>query len=236
MLRMCAAWFLLIVFFSGSSRGEVRVKLPEKLEVKPGRMVVLKAVVEVVKAVEGDETPRVVRWACGTPGADLLPYLDNQAIFQTPDAGEYVVFAVTSDADGTSEWASMVVVVGTPKPVPPPTPPPGPNERPLIKELRSLLGTMDSSKLEAINLLIALFVQAQKTADDANVKTTHQLAERVRQARDSLIGERLGPVRDRIARELVAAIGESDRPLTDDLRRKIKETYASIAQALEALK
>src|SRR3954454_13751325 len=120
--------FLLLLLLAGPAwAGEPAVKLPTEVRARPGRLTLIRA------ETEG----KVLRWVSLSEGADLLPYLDKQAIFSAPAPGRYRILAYTAAGDVPSEPALCTVIVeGASPPGPAPTPPgpapppPGPGPGP----------------------------------------------------------------------------------------------------------
>jgi hypothetical protein len=107
--------FLLLLASPAFADGPT-INLPASLTARPGRLVVVKATTN----------GKAVKWVSLSDEADLLPYLDNSAIFNAATPGTYRILAYTALGDVPSEPAICTVTVGEPTPPIPPGPPPIP--------------------------------------------------------------------------------------------------------------
>ena len=108
---------------------------------------------------------------------------------------------------------------------------------PLAAELRKLFAAdAAADKATHLALLAALYREAMKFVDNADVKTTGDLAARLRTASSSLLpAEAIKPIRQRIADEMAKHLPlDGDVPLDASLRNKATALFERIAKALEA--
>src|SRR3954454_5913181 len=113
--------FLLLLLLAGPAwAGEPAVKLPTEVRARPGRLTLIRA------ETEG----KALRWVSLSEGADLLPYLDKQAIFSASAPGRYRILAYTAAVVLHRERALGAVVVERPPPPGPAPTPPGPAPSP----------------------------------------------------------------------------------------------------------
>jgi hypothetical protein len=216
---------MLTLVFAALAAGPPVISLPPQVEAQAGRIVKLAA------ATDG----KLVRWQLATDDADLIPFPDGKtALFCSPKAGRFVVFAWTAAGDEPSEAAKCVITVTDLAPVPPPKP-----VETLAAEFKKLLaGDSNLEKLAHLIQLAALYREAVKYADSSEVKTAGDLANRIRAAAGSLIpNDSLVALRKRIAEEIAKELPvETDSPLDAATRRKAAALFLRIAAALEAAK
>ncbi len=196
------------------------IALPAEVLARPGRFVLLKA----------ETAGKQVRWAMASDDADLIPFPEGKtALFVSPTAGKYLVFAWTAAGDLPSEAARCVVVVGAgPKP-------PGPVD-PLAAEFRKLAADdLSPEKSAHLAQLAAVYREAKKYADHPDVRTAAELATRIRTAAASLLPpEALVAVRKRIAEEIARKLPvDGERPLDEATRKTAGELFDRIATSLE---
>jgi hypothetical protein len=210
---------------AGAAMADVEITVPEKAEAQPGRFLVLKA----------KTTGKVVKWVSLSKGADVLPYIENQAIFVSPTPGEHRVLAYTAAGDVPSEPAICTVTVQGQPPAPVP-PAPGPSD--LTRDFATLYAAdASASKAEHLSQLADLYDLASGYANDPNVKTVGSLAARVSTAAKSLLPDgALLTIRQRIAAEIARDLGTDEADLTADRRKKAGEAFARIATALKGVK
>jgi len=207
------------------------IQLPERIEAKPGRLLVLEAVT----------TGKMLRWVSLSDGADVVPYLEHKALFVAPTEGEYRVLVYTALGDVPSPPAICVVVVGKPRPPGPPKPvptPPQPSDDPLIRTLRPLYDAdRNPAKAEQIIALIALYREAVRFAEIAELRTTAELAARLKTAAGVLLPpDALPTLRRAIGDEIGKGLGtDAEKPLTPEVRRQAAELFGRIATVLEEI-
>lgn len=205
--------------------GPPTITLPPEVAAPPGRIVKLSAVTD----------GKLVRWQLAGDEADLIPFPDGKtALFCSPKAGRFTVFAWTAAGDEPSEAARCVITVGEPQPIPPPKPVDS-----LAAEFRKLLAA-DSTVEKVAHLvqLAALYREAVKYADSTEVKTAGDLANRIRAAVASLLpAEALTGIRRRIAEEIAKELPvDNDAALDAATRRKAAALFLRIATSLEGAK
>lgn len=202
--------------------GPPTISLPPEISAPPGRIVKLAATTD----------GKLVRWLLANEDADLVPFPDGKtALFCSPKAGRFTVFAWTAAGDEPSEAAKCVITVGD-------EPPPKPVDA-LAAEFRNLLAADGgAAKLANLVQLAALYREAVKYADHSEVKTAGELATRIRAAAASLIpAGALTGVRKRIAEEIAKELPvDTDAALDAATRRKAAALFARIAASLEGAK
>jgi hypothetical protein len=213
---------LLPFLFALGADPSPQVELPSEVAARPGRLVRL----------EARTAGRVVRWALASDDADLVPFPDGKvALFTSPTPGRYLVLAWTAAGDVPSEAARCVVVVGEP-------PPPGPADQ-LTEDLRRLFEA-DRTPEKAAHLaqLAAVYREAVRYADHPDVRTTAELAGRIRAAANSLLpADALVPLRKRVAEEVARHLpADGDRDLDLALRKTAAGLFDRIATSLEAIR
>lgn len=199
------------------------VTLPAEVPARPGR----------IAAIRAETDGQAVRWVLASTDADLvpLPADGKTALFCSPAAGRYVVFAWTAAGDVPSEAARCVVVVGD-APAPPPLPP----TDPLTSDLRRLLAADPTpDKATHVAQLAAVYREAVKYAAHADVATAGDLAARIRTAASSLLpADALTTVRKRLAEEIAKTLpDDGEKPLDADTRKRAAALFARIATSLE---
>ncbi len=193
------------------------VKLPAEVSAPVGRVVLLKA----------DTPGKVVRWVTAADGVDLVPFPDGKsAVFCSPTAGRFTVFAWTAAGDVPGDAARCVVVVGGPAPVPAGT---------FAAELKALVIAEPAGK-GLVPALAAAYRDAAKLPDRVDVVTAGDLAGRVRGVVLAAVGpDALPGVRARIAAEVTKRLpADPDTPLDAATRKAAAELFADIATHLEA--
>ena len=200
------------------------IRLPSELRVAPGRMLKLLA----------DTDGEHVCWALASPNADLVPFPDGKvALFCSPTPGRYLVLAWTAHGNVPSDAARCTVVVGDE-----PTPPPSPVD-PFTSEIQKLY-TADPSPEKRTHLaqLAVLYREAVAYADSPTVRTTGDLATRLRNAAASLLPrDALLPIRQRLADEIATHLPrDGEQALDVPLRRKAAQLFDRIATSLETVK
>lgn len=207
------------------------IKLPAELRGEPGAFLVVRA----------ETTATVVRFVQLDPGLAVFPadlLTDKKAtVMVASKPGKYRVLAYTGNADGPSEPAVCVVIVGTPEP-PPPPPPPDPSD-PLLAELQRLYtaeASPDKAKHKAS--LVALYHQAVTLSADPSLKTMADLLGVVRSASANLLpADALLSVRRKIGDWLNTEIGTDPAgEMTPALRQKAAAAFGKMAKTLEALR
>ena len=196
------------------------ITLPTEIHARPGRICTIAA----------DTTGKAVRWVLAADDADLVPVPTDgkSALFCSPKPGRYVLFAWTATGDVPSEAARCVVIVGEP-PTPAPT-------DPLTTELRALY-TTDATPEKSAHLaqLAAVYREAVRYAENADVRTVGELATRIRTAASSLVpAQSLTGIRKRIAEEITRQLpDDGDRPLDAATRKLAATLFTRIATSLE---
>jgi hypothetical protein len=204
-----------------------------EVKARPGR----------IATIEAKTEGKAVRWAIGDPDADadLIPLTADgrRVLFSSPVTGRYHLLCWTADADGPSDAARVLVIVGDAPPVPPTPPvppaPPVPAD-PLTGELQALYA-VDATPLKAAHMkqLVALYSLAPQHVDAA--ATAEELAELVRKASAALLPpDAIFEVRRRVAAEVGKTLGDGFRPLTPELRLVAKAAYARVAKSLSEVK
>ena len=207
---------ILLVFPAGDSPAPV-VKLPAEVTAPAGRVVLLKA----------DTPGKVVRWATAADGVDLVPFPDGKsAVFCSPTAGRFTVFAWTAAGDVPGEAARCVVVVGGPAPAP---------ASAFAAELKALVAADPAGK-GFVPLLAGAYRDAAKLPERADVLTAGDLAARVRGVVQAAVGpDSLPGVRARIAQEVAKKLpADPDAALDAAARKAAAELFADISTHLEA--
>lgn len=173
--------------------------------------------------------------------ADPAPRVSRVEVTVPPTPGRTEVLA--SSSGGAAVLVAVTVEGGSP--VVPPSPlPPGPLPPiipPVVDVLTGKLQTaytadVSAKRGEFIDDLIELYSQAQGFAIAADVKTTGELAVRVRTAGATLLGkDDLTGVRKILAAELALAF-PADVPLTAESRKAAAVTFKRLHDALAAVK
>jgi hypothetical protein len=209
---------------------EPSITLPTELKARPGRLLLIQA------KTEG----KVIRWVSLSEDADVLPYLNQGAIFSAPTAGRYRILAYTASGDVPSLPAITTVVVADPSP---PGPSPGPNPNPpdpFTQALRAAYAAeADTAKMQQVTLLIALYRNAAtSTVNQTDLKTLGDLYQVLRTAGATLLPKTALPrIRRAIADELDQALGTNVALSLDDASRKKAATELDrVAKSLESLK
>ncbi len=225
---------LSLLLWAAPAWAVVTVKLPPTVQVKPGRLV----------KIQAESTGKVIRWMICSEDADLIPSESGKsAVFSSPTAGRYRVFAYSGDADGPSEPAICLVTVGEPPepgPGPNPNPTPVPPDDPLAKALQAAFTLeTDAGKKSQCTLLATLYkTAATSTVNDATLKTVGDLYQVMRKAAQSLIPDAALPkVRAAVAAELSAKLPKAaSAPLDAATRALAGKTFAKVGAALEGVK
>ncbi len=207
------------------------ITLPSELKARPGRLLLIQA------KTDG----KIIRWVSLSEDADLLPYLDQSAIFSAPSPGRYRVLAYTAAGDTPSLPAITTVVVEGPSPPVPPGPGPGPNPAdPFMQGLRTAYAAeTDAAKAQQVALLAALYRNvAASTVNQQELKTLGDLYQVLRTAGAALLpATALPKVRRVIADELDRTLGtNAAMPLDDASRKKVADEMSRMAKTLESLK
>ena len=196
------------------------IRLPAEVAARPGRLVRL----------EADTPAPVVRWLI-VGDADLLPFPGTKtAVFSSPAAGRYLVFAFTAQGDVPSEAARCVVVVGDPTP-------PAPVDA-LAADLRAAF-LLDPSpqKTAFARQLAGAYRQAVAAAGSA--RTPAELSEVLKGlvAAAGLPADALVSVRKRLAGEVGRVLtADPDRALDPSTRQAAGKLFGRLAALLEELK
>lgn len=207
------------------------VTLPATIQANPGRLTLIHAT----------STGKVIKWVCLDPAVDLLPYLDNAAIFSTAAPGSYRVLAYTALGDQPSEPAICTVVVGGPVPVPPGPVPPGPAPVPNDPLYSALLpawqAEADPQRVAQKTQLAALYRQAVATAGQAQLQTVGDLFGVLVQARQQLMdATALVRLRTAIGGQVTTLLPTNPAaPLDAGTRATAAQVFGRIAQVLEVL-
>lgn len=197
------------------------ISLPAEVAARPGRFCTISA----------ETTGKAVRWVLATEDADLVPVPPDgkSALFVSPKAGRFVLFAWTASGDVPSEAARCVVVVGEP---PAPDAPDA-----LTTELRALFAA-DPTAEKAAHLaqLAAVYREAVRYAENAEVRTAGELARRIRTAASTLIpATSLVAVRKRVAEEIMRHLpDDGEHALNAETRQLAAKLFTRIATSLEA--
>lgn len=218
-LAVCCA-----LVYAAPVAAEPVLTLPATVQARPGRFVVIEA--------GGDG--KLIRWVSLSPEADVLPYLERQALFVAAAPGEYRVLAYTAVGDTPSPPAFCVVRVAAPAPPVPPTPPVPPDTS-LVSDLKAALeADTGEDKVSQVRLLIVLYRDAVRFSATPEILNTADLAARLKAAANALLpASALPGVRKRLSAETVRVLGDASTPLTPEVRARAADLFARLARALE---
>ncbi|MGL6096571.1 MAG: hypothetical protein ACRC7O_12340 [Fimbriiglobus sp.] len=200
--------------------GPPAISLPSEVAARPGR----------IATITADTPGKTVRWVLASDDADLVsvPPDGKSALFCSPKPGRFVLFAWTAGGDVPSDAARCVVVVGEP---PAPTPADA-----LTADLRAAFAA-DPGPDKASHLvqLAAVYREAGRFAETADVGAAGELAARIRTAAGSLLPpDALTAVRKRVAAEIAKHLpDDADKPLDSPTRKLAASLFTRIAAALE---
>lgn len=215
------------------------VTIPATLTAHPGRMLQISATT----------TGKTIKWVCASQDADCIAIRDDgsKAIFASPTAGVYLVFAWTALGDVPSDASVCVITVGTPpppNPIPPgPTPPnptpPNPVDPLTVSLQTAFAAEADPSKVAQVGIYAALFRNAATTTvPDITLKTTGDLKGVLVTARKALLPDTAIPkIRRVVADEMDTVLGTDPNTALDAATRsKCAAEFNHIATALGGLK
>lgn len=167
--------------------------------------------------------------------ADLTKQLDDLKK-QRDQAGDELK---KLHADNAKLLADLGLAGPSPKPDDPKPKPPEPKPiDPLAAKLKAAFDAdpvrLDKRRNQALDLA-ALYREAAKLAQSADVDTAGDLLQRVKAAAGSLVGaDALKGVRQVVAGEL-GALFPADGPLSDEQRKKAAELFGKLAAILDSL-
>lgn len=166
-----------------------------------------------------------------TPGLSVEQR--GSELFVTGRPGKYTLTGTWIDFEARKfRKLAKGFTIGDPPPPPPPPPPPGPRD-PLVDELRTLYAA-EASFTKAADVAVLGEVYKLMAAESAKpeYKTPTDLNAKYKSAVTAAIDGRLIPVRTRCSKEIEAAAGDPDAPLTDDGRKKLAAAFARLATLL----
>jgi len=225
-------WALLILFFASPCWAQ-EVKLPAEVAGDVGQFIRIPA------SADGPQ----VRWYAISPGLNVFPVEllkdSKTCVVTAAQPGRYRLIAWTAKSNVPSLAAEVVVVVGgvPPTPVPPTPVPPDPVD-PFLASLRSAFAADGSAtRVDDVKQLAAVYRQAQAVVDRQDVTNLGQLQSVMRQAITTLIGDRLGGVRQVIGAELRRTLPtDALAPMDAALRLKAGAEFTRIGRILEQVK
>lgn len=215
-----------IVLFASCLASGQSVKMPEKLEAKPGRMTSLEI------TYEGAD-PQFLVLGCEVDYFREVSAKPDTIALRLVSYGEqtFTVVAWCVKGDKSSPPATCKVTVKNPAPPIPPAP-----VDPLQAELKRLYDAdTTADKAATVQTLARVYRLAAKASMDRSVLTVAVLVETLTAVLSELPDASLQAVRKRVSAELAKALPLDDGPLDDTARKSVSDAYIRVASILEGL-
>lgn len=154
-------------------------------------------------------------------------------MFVTGKPGKYTISGHWIDFEAKKAGkVSKTFLIGDPPPPPPPPPPPGPPD-PILSELRTIYASdVSITKGQDIAVLGEVYKLMAAECMSASYATAADLGAKYKTAVTAAINGRLTPLRTRCSKEIEAAMGDPDLPMTEADRKKLSAAFTRLALVL----